>query len=119
MKTEAISLEEKQMSMLNRIDPELKEDEDNKLKDKEYLNGHSIAAEIHNFGEVKRCMVKHEITNIIFKYQMNKYASSSSANNPLMQMCGLISGETPCRSSSVASSQFAYPSTNSRNLLSP
>ena len=26
--------------------------------------------------------------------QMNKYASSNSANNPLTQMCGLISGET-------------------------
>ena len=33
-KTEAISLEETQMSILNRIDSELKEDEDNKLKDK-------------------------------------------------------------------------------------
>ena len=50
MKTETILLKEKQMSMLNRIDPELKEDEDNKLKDKEYLNGQSIAAEIRNFG---------------------------------------------------------------------
>ena len=80
-------------------------------------------------------MIKHKISNIIFKYQlnknasnssannplmqMNKYASSSSPNNPLMQMCGLISGETPSRSSSVASNEFAWPSTNSRNLLSP
>ena len=38
-KTEAISLEETQMSILNRIDSELKEDEDNKLKDNEYLYG--------------------------------------------------------------------------------
>ena len=50
MKTEAILLEEKQMLMLNRTDPELKEDEDNKLKDNEYLNGQSIAAEVRNFG---------------------------------------------------------------------
>ena len=50
MKTEAISLEEKQMLMLSRIDGELKEDMDNKLKDKEYLWGQSIAAEIRNFG---------------------------------------------------------------------
>ena len=34
MKTEAVSLEEKQMSILNKIDSELKEDEDNKFKDK-------------------------------------------------------------------------------------
>ena len=34
MKTEAISLEEKQMSILNRIDSQLKEDEDNNLKGK-------------------------------------------------------------------------------------
>ena len=78
-------------------------------------------------------MIKHKISNIIFKYQlnknasnssannplmqMNKYASSSSPNNPLMQMCGLISGETPSMSSSVAPNEFAWPSTNSRNLL--
>ena len=46
MKAEAISLEEKQMSILNRTDSELKEHECNKLKDKEYLYGQSIAAEI-------------------------------------------------------------------------
>ena len=49
---------------------------------------------------------------------MNKYASSSSANNPLMQMCGLISGETPSRSSSVVSNEFSRPSTNSCNSFS-
>ena len=53
MKTEAIS-EEKQMSILNRIDSELKEDEDSKLKDKECFHGQSIVAEIRNFGEVDR-----------------------------------------------------------------
>ena len=42
---------------------------------------------------------------------MNKYASSSSANNPLMQMCGLMSRETPSRFSSVASNEFAWSST--------
>ena len=50
MKTEAILLEEKQMSILSWIDGELKEDIDNKLKDKEYLHGQLIAAEIRNFG---------------------------------------------------------------------
>ena len=62
--------------------------------------------------------MKHE-NNITFKYQMNKYALSNSANNPLMQMnrhasssstnnpmqmCGLISGGTPSKSSLVVSS---------------
>ena len=37
---------------------------------------------------------------------MNNYASTSSANNPLMPICGLISDETPT-SSSVASNEFA------------
>ena len=46
MKVEAISLEEKQISILNRIDSELKEHEFNQLKDKKYLYGQSIAAEI-------------------------------------------------------------------------
>ena len=57
MKTKAILLEEKQMSILNRIDSELKEDEGNKLKDKEYLYKQSIAAKIRNFGEEERCMI--------------------------------------------------------------
>ena len=99
MKTEAISSEETQTSILNQIDSELKEDEDNKLKDNEYLYRYSIATKICNFGEVETCMIKHKICNIIFKYHLNKYASSSSPNNPLMQMCGLISGETPSMSS--------------------
>ena len=106
------------MSILSRIDSELKEDEDNKLKDQEHLCGQSIAAEIRNFGEVEMCMIKHEINKITFKYQMSKYAWRSSADNPLMQMCGLISGETP-RSPSVDSSKFAWLSTNSCNLFSP
>ena len=65
------------MSILNRIDSKLKEDGDSKLKDKEYLYGRSIAAKVRNFGEVQRCMIKHEVIyhiNIIFRYQ--KYASS-------------------------------------------
>ena len=119
MKTEVISLEEKQMSILNRSDSELKVDENNKLNDTVYLHGQSIALEIRNFGEVERCMIKQEINNIIFKYQMNKYASSSNANNPLMYMCGLISGETPPRSPPVASNEFPWPSTNSHHLFSP
>ena len=41
---------------------------------------------------------------------MNNYASTSSANNPLMPICGLISDETPT-SSSVASNEFACSST--------
>ena len=43
-----------------------------KLKAKEYLHGQSIAAEICNFGEVDRCMIKKETNNIIFKYQIKK-----------------------------------------------
>ena len=42
---------------------------------------------------------------------------SSRGNNPLMQMCGLLSGETPSGSSSVASNDFAWPCTNSSNLF--
>ena len=118
MKTKALSFEEEQMPILNPIDSELKENDHNKLKDKEYLYGQSIAAEIRNFGELERCMIKHKINNIIFKYQMNNYASSSSPNNPLMRMWGLISGEF-IWSSSVDSNEFALPSTNSHNLFSP
>ena len=52
--------------------------------------------------------------------QMNKCALNSSVNNSLMQMCGLLSGETPSRSSLVvAFNKLAWPSTNSRNLFSP
>ena len=67
MKTEAILLEEKLMPVLNRIDSKLNEDKDNKLRDKDYLYGQSIATEIRYFWIVERCMIKNEINNIIFK----------------------------------------------------
>ena len=50
--------------------------------------------------------------------QMSKYTSSSRVNNPLIQICGFISGETSSRSSSVASNEFAWLSTNICNLFS-
>ena len=65
-------LEQKQMSIMEKMENELKEDKDNKIQDPEYLYAQSLAAELRNFGEVERCMIKHEINNIIFKYQMNK-----------------------------------------------
>ena len=64
------------MSILNRTDTELKYDEDSKLKNKEYLYGLSVAAEIRNFGEVVRCMIQHEINNIIFKYQISMHRAA-------------------------------------------
>ena len=64
------------MSILNRTDTELKYDEDSKLKNKEYLYGLSVAVEIRNFGEVVRCMIKHEINNIIFKYQISMHRAA-------------------------------------------
>ena len=84
MKTEATSLEVKQTAILNQTDSDLKEDEDNKLQDKKYLYGQLIAVEIRNFGEIERCMIKYEIYNIIFKYQINKYALSSSGKMRLL-----------------------------------
>ena len=73
-------LEQKQMSIMEKMENELKEDKDNKSQDPEYLYAQSLAAELRNFGEVERCMIKHEINNIIFKYQMNKYRDLSSSN---------------------------------------
>ena len=67
MKVEAISLEEKQISILNRIDSELKEHEFNQLKDK------NICMD----SRLPQKSVSSSTNNPLM--EMNKYASSSSA----------------------------------------
>ena len=43
------------------------------VKDKESIFGDSIAAELRTFSEVERCRIKHEINDILFSHQMNKF----------------------------------------------
>ena len=65
-------LEEKHLSILNRIDKELKEESETKeTQDEEYFYGQTVVASIRKLGDMEKCMLKHEINNILFKYQMS------------------------------------------------
>ena len=56
------TLEEKHLSILNRIDKELKEESESKeTQDEEHFYGQVVAASIQKLG----------INNILFKYQMS------------------------------------------------
>ena len=58
--------------MLNRIDKQLKEESKTKeSQDKQYFHGQIVASSIRKLGDMEKCMIKHEINNILFKYQMS------------------------------------------------
>ena len=70
----------KRSIMLNLIDKELKgKSETKESKDEEYFYGQTVAASIRKLGDMEKCMIKQEINNILFKYQMSMYKAQ---NNP-------------------------------------
>ena len=75
------TLEEKHLSILNRIDKELKERSETKeTQDEEYFYGQTVAASVRKLRDMEKCMIKHEINNILFKYQMSMYKTQNTAN---------------------------------------
>ena len=60
-----------------RIDKELKEESETKVsQDKEYFYRQTVAASMAKLGDMEKCMIKHEINNILFKYQMRTLQDS-------------------------------------------
>ena len=45
-------------------------------QDKEYFYGQTVAASMGKLGDMEKCMIKHEINNILFKYQMRTLQDS-------------------------------------------
>ena len=65
------------MSILNRIDKELKEESETKeTQDEEYFYSQTVAASMRKLEDMEKCMINHEINNILFKYQMSMLQDS-------------------------------------------
>ena len=103
------------MLILNRIDKELKEE--SKAKEtqyKEYFYGQTVAASIRNLGDMEKYMIKHEINNILFKYQMNMYNAQNTSSTSQR-----ITYPTPTnliRFSAVTSNNFNWQHSHASNF---
>ena len=75
-------VEEKQLRLMEEMEKDILKDrrsqESNMAKDAVDTFCDSLASELRHFSEQERCLVKHEINNIIFKFQMAKFHSQSS-----------------------------------------
>ena len=59
------------------MEKEPDDDNENHNQDSEYLFAEAIVADDRAFSEAEQCMIKHEINNITFKYQRNKYRNNN------------------------------------------
>ena len=115
-KQELLSVDQKQIVILKKMEKELNDDNENHNKDSEYLFSQAIAADIRAFSEAERCMIKHEINNIIFKYQINKFRNNLFSNtvmpniSTLLQASDFNSNDRPLIVSSRASSNSSWQS---------
>ena len=110
-----LPLEEKHISILNRIDKELKEESESKeSQDEEYFYGQTAAASIRKLGDMEKCMAKHEINNILFKYQMSMYEAQNTASTS--QGIAYPTPPTPIRFSAVTSNDLNWQHTNVSNF---
>ena len=109
------TVEEKHLSMLNRIDKELKgKSETKETEDEEYFYGQTVAASIQKLGDMEKGMIKQEINNILFKYQMNMYKAQ---NNPsTSQRITYSSLPIPTSFSAVTSNDFNWQHTHTSNF---
>ena len=90
------TLEEKHLSILNKVDKELKEESETKeTQQEEYFYGQAVAASIWKLRDMEKCMIKYEISNILFKYQMSMYKAQNTAS--ISQRIAYSTPPTPTR----------------------
>ena len=100
---------------INRINKELKEESETKgTQDEEYFYGQRVAASIPKLGDMEKCMIKHEINNILFKYQMSMYKTQTTASTS--QRIAYPTPPTPTRFSAVTSNDFNWQHTHASNF---
>ena len=77
------------MFILNRIDKELKEESETKeTQDEEHFYGQTVAVSIRKLGDMEKCMIKHEINNILFKCQISIAKNClPNTTNPYQVFC--------------------------------
>lgn len=69
-------VEEKQLLLMDEIENDIvkeREQRTKKSEDAEDTFCASLASELRQFSQEERCLIKHEINNIIFRYQMSKF----------------------------------------------
>ena len=109
------TVEENHLSMLNRIDKEFKgKSETKETEDEEYFYGQTVAASIRKPGDMEKCMIKQEINNMLFEYQMNMYKVQ---NNPsTSERIPYPTLPTPTSFSAVTSNDFNWQYTRTSNF---
>ena len=104
----------KHLSILNRTDKELKEvGETKETQDEEYFHGQTVAASIRKLADMEKCVIKHKINNILFKYQMSMYKAQNTASTS--QRIAYPTPPTPTRFSAVTSNDFHWRHTHASN----
>ena len=97
-------MDQKQIAILNKMEKEPDDDNENHNQDSEYLFTEAIAADGRAFSEAEQCMIKHEINNIIFKYQRNSETTISRMQTPKINHLLKVSDfSSNCQSSRVSS----------------
>ena len=91
--------------MLNQIEKVLKEESETKeTQDEVFFYGQTAATSIRKLGNMEKCMIKHEINNILFKHQMSMYKAENTASTS--QRITYPTPPTPTRFSVVTSNDF-------------
>eukprot|EP00112_Aurelia_sp_Birch-Aquarium-sp1_P009320 Seg2053.12 transcript_id=Seg2053.12/GoldUCD/mRNA.D3Y31 product="hypothetical protein" protein_id=Seg2053.12/GoldUCD/D3Y31 len=89
-------IEEKQLRLMEEMERDILNDrrsqEGAKAKDAVDTFCDSLASELRQFSERERCIIKHEINNVILKFQMAKFQSQSSTpfSSPVQGFSGNI-----------------------------
>ena len=74
----------------------------------------SVAASIRKLGDMEKCMIKHEINSLLFKYQMSMYKAQNTASTS--QGITYPTLPTPIRFSAVTSNEFIWQHTHASNF---
>ena len=103
------------MFILNRIDKELKEESETKeTQDEKHFYGQTVAVSIRKLGDMEKCMIKHEINNILFKYQISLYKAQNTSSTSQKIACP--TPPTPTRFSAVTSNDFNWQHTHAASF---
>ena len=109
------TVEEKHLSILNRTNKELKKQSETKeTQDEDYFYGQTVAASIRKLRNMDKCMIKHEINKILFKYQMSMCKAQNTGSTS--QRIAYPTPPTPTRFSAVTSNDFNWQHTHAPNF---
>ena len=109
------NVEEKHLLMLIRSDKGLKEESETKeTQDEEYFYGQTVAASKQKLGDMEKCMIKHEINNMLLQYQMSMYNAQNTDGTS--QRIAYPTPPTPIRFSAATCNKFSWQYTHASNI---